>query len=72
VTAVSVAFVTVAVNCCVPLMMSHADVGEIETATGGGGEMLIEKFTLRTLVSLIVADCATGLKMYPLLVGVTE
>jgi hypothetical protein len=28
--------VTVAVNCCVALVMMDADVGEIVTATGGG------------------------------------
>jgi len=35
VTAVLVAFVTVAVNCCVPPISSVTLVGEIATATGG-------------------------------------
>jgi hypothetical protein len=35
VTAVFVAFVTVAVNCCVFPAITCADVGEMDTATGG-------------------------------------
>ena len=36
VTAVLLVFCKVAVNCCVPPVVTLAEVGEIETATGGG------------------------------------